>query len=148
MDSAIFNIWPNLSFEIIKYTIIFYAPFFILIVLLWFVVFFAIQILIYMHRYSNYKKIYLQIINEIKKEYLHKLQTLSTKDFIKQFINVLEMLVVKNKYKNLDEILLQIWFSKEEVAEIKLFIYKDMGDENIIESKIRNKINFQNLLKN
>ncbi len=140
MDNVIFNIWPDLSFEIIKYFVMMYVPFFFLVILIWFIVFFAIKILISRNRYRNYQRIYRQTVEQIKKQYIKNLQNLSSKDFIKQFINILENLILQNNYKNLDEILLYIWFPQQQVKEIKEFVYKGMWDEEIIAESIKNKI--------
>lgn len=142
MDLAIFNIWPDLSFEIIKYTVIFYVPFFVLIVIFWIIIYFIVKILLNLYRYKTYQRLYLQIVSQIKKQYIEDLINLPSKAFIKQFISILEMLVLKNRYKNIDEILLHIWFSQEDTIEIKDFIYKEIWDEKLIQAKIKSKIDY------
>ena len=141
MQKLFFNIFPDFTSDAIMFVIKYLFPLFLMFFILILCIFFIFKIIKNYKELKNYQKNLNMFEQELQTQALKEIWNLHGKELIKWFLNYLEKIYIKDWYKDIWEILLKIWFLKQDVQNIKNIIYKDEWNITQAEQTIKNFLN-------
>lgn len=136
-----FNERPDILYKIIymeTYSIFMKIAIFVIIFVIIFLIIKIIStILERQKKQKKFKQDLFEYKNRLRKELLNK----EGKELIKSVINYCEINNKRWTYKNIDELLKEIWLHQDNIDEIKNIIYKNKWDVEKISHIIKNLLN-------